>query len=99
MINLTGIISAVLTLIVAVLSAYLIPLIKRKVDAEKLATIQFWVEIAVDAAEQVFRDGGLGAEKKKYVVNVLEARGFSIDADELNNLIEAAVLEMKNELY
>lgn len=99
MINLTGIISAVLTLIVAVLSAYLIPLIKRKVDAEKLATIQFWVEIAVDAAEQVFRDGGLGAEKKKYVVNFLEARGFSIDADELNNLIEAAVLEMKNELY
>lgn len=99
MINLTGIISAVLTLIVAVLSAYLIPLIKRKVDAEKLATIQFWVGIAVDAAEQVFRDGGLGAEKKKYVVNFLEARGFSIDADELNNLIEAAVLEMKNELY
>lgn len=99
MINLTGIISAVLTLIVAVLSAFLIPLIKRKVDAEKLATIQFWVGIAVDAAEQVFRDGGLGAEKKKYVVNFLEARGFSIDAEELNNLIEAAVLEMKNELY
>ena len=99
MIDLTGIISAVLTLIVAVLSAFLIPLIKRKVDAEKLATIQFWVGIAVDAAEQVFRDGGLGAEKKKYVVNFLEARGFSIDADELNNLIEAAVLEMKNELY
>lgn len=98
MINLTGIISAVLTLIVAVLSAYLIPLIKRKVDAEKLATIQFWVGIAVDAAEQVFRDGGLGAEKKKYVVNFLEARGFSIDAEELNNLIEAAVLELKQEL-
>lgn len=98
MIDLTGIISAVLTLIVAVLSAFLIPLIKRKVDAEKLATIQFWVGIAVDAAEQVFRDGGLGAEKKKYVVNFLEARGFSIDAEELNNLIEAAVLELKQEL-
>lgn len=98
MIDLTSILSAAVVLVSAVLTVFLIPLIKRKVDAEKLDNIREWVGIAVCAAEQIFRGSGLGAEKKSYVVSFLHDHGFTVDAEELDTLIEAAVLELKRQL-
>lgn len=99
MIDLTEIISAAVLLIVALLSAFLIPLIKHKVNAEKLDEIRVWVEIAVRAAEQIFHGTGLGAEKKEFVMTFLRERGFTLNREALDNIVEAAVLELKNELY
>ena len=98
MIDLTSILSAAVVLAAAILTAFLIPLIKRKVDAEKLEIIREWVGIAVSAAEQIFRGSGLGAEKKSYVLGFLRDHGFTVDAEELDTLIEAAVLELKQQL-
>lgn len=82
----------------ALITSYLIPLIKRKADAEKLETIRTWVTIAVYAAEQIFNAPGLGEDKKAYVIDFLTDHGFVIDEEEIENMIEAAVLEMKNSL-
>ena len=98
MIDLTPILSAAVVLVAAILTAFLIPLIKRRVDAEKLDNIREWVGIAVCAAEQIFRGSGLGAEKKSYVLGFLRDHGFTVDAEELDTLIEAAVLELKQQL-
>lgn len=98
MIDLTEVISAAFLLIAAILSAFLIPLIKRRVDAEKLDMIQTWVSIAVYAAEQIFRGSGLGAEKKNYVLTFLQDHGFTVNSEELDTLIEAAVLELKQQI-
>ena len=82
-------------MIAALITSFLIPLIKAKVDADKLAKIQFWVTIAVDAAEQVFSQSGMGEEKKEFVVEFLAEKGFALDISEIDALIEAAVHDLK----
>lgn len=94
MIDLTTILSALITLICALISAFLIPYIKSKVSAEKLETIKAWVKVAVQAAEMLYRETGTGAQKKSYVIEYLNSKGYDLDTDTLNNLIESAVLEL-----
>lgn len=95
MVDLTEIIVAILTLVISLISAFLIPYLKTKVSAEKLDTIKFWVNIAVEAAEMIYVGTGRGQEKKEYVVKFLNSKGFTLNVEEIENLIEAAVLELK----
>ncbi len=95
MVDLTQIIVAVLTLVISLITAFLIPYLKTKVSAEKLDTIKFWVNIAVEAAEMIYVGTGRGQEKKDYVVQFLNSKGFTLNVEEIENLIEAAVLELK----
>lgn len=96
MIDLTNIISAVITLIIAVISTFLIPYLKTKVDEMKFENIKTWVKVAVEAAEMIYTGTGRGEEKKAYVVQYLNSKGYTIDTESINNLIESAVLELKN---
>ena len=96
MIDLTDIISAVITLIVAVITTFLIPYLKSKVDEMKFENIKTWVKVAVEAAEMIYTGTGRGEEKKAYVLNYLNSKGYTIDPESINNLIESAVLELKN---
>ena len=52
------------------------------------------MKIAVSAAEQIFKGSGRGEEKKQYVIAWLKERGFTVDENELDALIEAAVYEL-----
>lgn len=96
MTDLTPIISAALTLIMAVITTFLIPYLKTKIDANKFDKIKSWVKVAVEAAEMIYVGTGRGKEKKAYVVQYLNSKGYTLDADSINNLIESAVLELKN---
>lgn len=95
MVDLTPIITAVLTLIFSLITAFLIPYIKTKVSAEQFATIKLWVQVAVQAAEMLYVGSSRGEEKKKYVIEFLNSKGFTLNAEEIENLIESAVLELK----
>lgn len=95
MVDLTQIIVAVITLLVAVVTTFLIPYIKTNVTSEELTTIKTWVSIAVQAAEMIYTESGKGSEKKQYVIEFLNSKGFTLNIEELNNLIEAAVWELK----
>ena len=95
MVDLTQIVVAILTLVFSLGSAFLIPYIKTKVTAEQLETIKFWVNIAVEAAEMIYVGTGRGEEKKAYVVEFLNSKGFHLNTAEIDNIIEAAVLELK----
>ena len=97
MVDLTQVIVALLTLAFSAVSAFLIPYIKSKVSAEQLDAIKFWVNIAVEAAEMIYTGTGRGAEKKAYVVKFLNSKGFTLNPEEIDNIIEAAVLELKLE--
>lgn len=96
MVDLTQIIIAILTLAFSCISAFLVPYLKTKLDAEKLGTIKLWTKIAVEAAEMLYVGSGKGEEKKAYVIQYLNSKGYTLDADSINNLIESAVLELKN---
>lgn len=97
MIDLTQVVVAVLTLVISLVSAFLVPLIKSKVSAEQLETIKLWVNVAVEAAEQMYIGSGRGKEKKEYVVSFLNSKGFTLNTDEIDALIEGAVLELNLE--
>ena len=94
MTDITPIVEAVVALIAALVSCFLVPYIRSKYGAEKLAEIQEWVRIAVEAAEQLFEGSGLGKAKKEFVEKFLESKGFTLDADSIDKMIESAVLEM-----
>lgn len=96
--NITPIIEAVFALIAAIISVVVVPYIKSRTTAAQQAEIAEWVRIAVEAAEQIF-DTSAGTDKKEYVCNFLTSKGFDITTDELDKLIEAAVLELHRKIY
>ena len=93
--DITPIIRAVVVLICAVITSVVIPLIRSKVTEQQLHTARTWVTIAVEAAEQIYKGSGMGKEKKSFVLEFLEQKGLKIDLANIDNLIEAAVLELK----
>ena len=95
MTDITNVVSAVITLLVAVITTFLIPYLKEKVDAEKFEKIKAWTKVAVEAAEMIYNGAGRGAEKKAYVLEYLNSKGYKLDSDTIDKLIESAVLELK----
>jgi LL-H family phage holin len=92
--DLTPILNAIITLIVSIITVFVIPWLKEKIEAEQLEKYKEWVTIAVRAAEQIYKGTGRGAEKKEYVMSFLQSKGLAVDMDSIENMIEAAVLEL-----
>ena len=53
-----------------------------------------WVNIAVKAAEQIYKESGMGKEKFAYVSEWISNK-FNISESDLKNLIENAVFDLK----
>ena len=103
MFDITEIISAVITIITACITVFLIPYLKTKLDEAKRKRIKEYVDVAVLAAEQLFPslDGEkMGKDKRNYVVKMLEANGITFNVDDINDsvraMIESAVREFTN---
>lgn len=97
-IDITQIIIGLITLLIGLAEAFLIPWIKTKISNEKLAKIVDTIDIFVAAAEQIAaRDGYDGAWKKAHVIALLEKNGYTVD-ETIDEYIEAAVIRLHNEL-
>lgn len=96
-IDVTAIVNAVIALIAAIVTAFVVPWIKSKTTSQQREDLIAWVKIAVSAAEQIYRGEKRGEEKKQYVLDFLEDNGFSIDDDSVNAAIEAAVKQLNSE--
>lgn len=92
--DITNILEAVITLAVALVTGLVIPLLRQKLGAEKLNKVATYVQIAVEAAEQMFRESGKGAEKKAFVIDWLAEHNIVIDDDKLDAMIESAVYNL-----
>ena len=88
----------ILTVLFALVTLYVIPWIKSKVTAEELADIIKWVKIAVQAAEMIYKESGMGKAKKDYVLTFLADKGIKYDERQIDSLIESAVLELKEQM-
>lgn len=97
MTDLTPVINAVIALIAALITAFVIPWVKRNTTAKDREELLKWVEIAVAAAEQLFHTTQ-GKEKKTYVVQFLQEQGFTFSEAEIDAAIEGAVLKLHREL-
>ena len=87
-IDLTQIILAIITLIGAIISRYLIPMLKDKLDERKYDIFNGLVRVGVYAAEQLY-NSDQGKEKKEYVLQLLKTNGYEIDTGAVDALIEA----------
>ncbi len=94
MVDITPVIEALILLIATLITCFAIPWIKSKTSNEKLLELTTWVTAAVEAAEQIYIGTGRGEEKKAYVVAFLESKGFTVDYESLDSLIEAAVYNL-----
>ena len=98
-VDITPIVTALIALLSTVITGFLIPLIKQKTSAENLAKLSQYAEIGVKAAEQMYRSGEIKKEdRKSYVINFLTKHGFSLDQNEINELIESLVLSLPHTL-
>lgn len=99
MFDITPIVKALFALMGAVVVYILIPYIKSKSTVEQQQSINGWIKIAVSAAEQLYAGSGRGEEEKTYVLNFLADKGFKLDAESLDAMIEAAVFELNSGLF
>jgi len=95
-IDLTQIILAIITLIGAIITRYLIPWIKNKLTDHQYDTLAALVRVGVFAAEQLFTSEQW-KEKKQYVVDLLQENGYAVDVTSVDALIEATVRELRIE--
>lgn len=94
MTDITPIFEALIALATALITTFLVPYIKEKLDDARFEKLLKWTRIAVEAAEKLFNETGLGENKKAYVLAFLKKHGYSVDIDEIDVLIESAVYEI-----
>lgn len=93
-IDLTDIIVSVIALLTALVTTFLVPWLKTKLDANKWAKLVDIAGIAVNAAEQLFKGSGRGDEKLTYVLNYLNSQGYDVNDETIRNVIEDAVFKI-----
>lgn len=96
--DITPVVNAVIALIAAVVTAFVIPWVKSKTTATQREEIEAWVRIVVTVAEQIYLGAEKGKEKKKYVLDFLAEKNLKIDEDSVDLMIESAVKNM-NETF
>lgn len=97
-IDITPILNAMVALAAALISAVVVPWLRSKLTAEQTKELLRWAEIGVEAAEQLYATGE-GEKKKAYVLQLLKNKGCSVNEEEVETAIEAAVLKLHKELY
>ena len=95
-IDLTGIVLAVISLIGALITRYLIPWIKEKTNEKQFEALKILAKVGVYAAEQLFSTEQW-KEKKQYVLDFLKKNGYEVDAPAVDALIESLVRELQIE--
>lgn len=90
----------VISICAALITAYVIPYIKTLRNDKRYASLLDMVEVAVKAAEQSLKNE-TGEFKKSevlaYVAHWMDENGISITQEQLDNLIECAVYQLKQE--
>lgn len=89
--DITFVFEALIVIIFGVITAIVIPFIKEK-------KLYNWVNIAVKAAEQIYTQTGMGEIKKDFVLNFLKSKGYKVDTESIDLMIESAVLSLKESL-
>ena len=91
----------VVSVCAAIITVYAVPYLKALKEDKRYASLVAMVETAVRAAEQTFKKSGQGAAKKEevmtFVADWMQRQGIKISSYELDQLIECAVWQLKQE--
>lgn len=90
LLDVTSIAEALIALLIAVVGVAYTYLRNKSNNAEQLDR---WVQIAVYAAEQAYKTG-VTSDRKNYALQVLKDKGMTVDWNQIDTMIEAAVNKM-----
>lgn len=94
----TELTKAIVSVILILISAYVIPWLKNKIGDDKYATIIEFAEIVVRSAEKIYTPEQW-QEKKNYAVELVLSKakeiGLELSTEEINAIIEGAVQAVK----
>lgn len=105
-VDLTPVLEAVISLVVAIFSIIVIPKFKAwlntKLTASQIEVVKTIIKALVDAAEQIYTNTNKsGTSKKKYVMELAKTKlaelGYSIDDKEIEAYLEQAVKDMNKD--
>lgn len=96
MIDVTPLANALIMVLAVLITVYLIPWIKSQTTEKQRKEVEARVKIACAAAEQLYHTDMI-QDRKQYVVEFLAKKNLKINPDELDKMIEAAVLEINKE--
>jgi len=93
------IVSSVLTIIVALITAYVIPWLKSKVNETQMQQIDKYIDLAVRCAEQIYTPEQWKEKKQfvlDYVTNVVNDKfSLSLTEEDIDLMIEGIVNKVK----
>lgn len=96
-IDLTEVFALVIAVVSILITRYLIPWLKNKINEMGNDELDFWLDFFVKAAEEKYKaDADSGLDKFDYVKKKLLAQGFTYDEDILEALIDGKVRELFN---
>lgn len=94
------IIGAIITIAVTLITGYLIPWLKSKINQTQLEKIDYYVRLAVRCADQIYTEDQW-AQKKIYVTNYItdvcnKTFNLTLTEKDINVLIEGAVNDLRH---
>lgn len=94
------IVSAIITIITALITAYVIPWLKTKINENQMIQINKYIELAVRCANQIFTPEQW-AEKKDFVLEYVTETvnnkfSLTLSQEDIDLMIEGVVNEVKN---
>lgn len=94
----TELTKAIVSVVLILISVYVIPWLKNKIGDDKYTTVVEFAEIVVRSAEKIYPPDQWSI-KKKYAVHLVSEKAKSIGLDlseeEINAIIEGAVQAVK----
>lgn len=93
--NMTDLINIAFAVVAVILTRYLVPFLKNKLEEAGQSSLIDLIEQLVEAAEQIFNWDGSGKEKKAFVIRELSDSGIKV-TNTIDNQIEAAVYRMNS---
>ena len=98
--NYTAIFYAFIGLLLTAITGVLIPYVKARIGEVNYNRVVVWITAAVHAVEEVIKQSGQGAAKKRKVLEdvsaILHTYKIEVTPEEIDNIIEDAVKKMND---
>ena len=97
MVDLTNVLMASVTLIGAIITTFIIPVLRKNLSAQEIAEMVKWAKIGVAAAQQLYHELD-GAARKQYVQEFMKSKGYDVNDKAVDAAIESEVLKLHQQL-
>lgn len=82
------IVLSIISLLGVVITSVVVPYVKSKLSNEQMTSLQTWIEIAIYAAEQLYKDKSQGKTKKEYVYEYVKEHFPNLTYKDFEVLLE-----------